>query len=445
MTAEGTQAISTEEAIARVVESAERMGVALDEGEAAEWIAAMAAEVTGGDVVLDVGTGVYGHRVTMLDFKPEDLAHFRKVAAIVGFEDRPGVSTALALSGSAAQSKIHEYPADADFFERVHIKAPSREDACAILADVIRDKALSTFRGKTHRLCEVTFGTWQEAGTVGSKPVKKGSPMRWEPAAVQAGSMELLLSDGGTREMTWQEASTDPGWCKLDWVIADEVRGRLANASNVLDPTWEDPEGKIIPLDGYLDPYFQEVYLEAESIPLFSRLVKELTGDAVDGYVDQLEDEVWKYTVKDPNYGKAARRMYNIFRLTGRYHEAAYLRELFDDQVTVMYQVAALVRTLDEATEEGSQFDPEMIVGQTDQLIMSAIKALEGEAESTIVGHLLRLRDSLADRGDQETREVDMEGIRAAAMLAVNDYFHERMTSMPGIKSYLDQIATRQS
>jgi hypothetical protein len=57
----------------------------------------------------------------------------------------------------------------------------------------------------------------------------------------------------------------------------------------------------------------------------------------------------------------------------------------------------------------------------------------------------LRLRDSLADRGDQETREVDMEGIRAAAMLAVNDYFHERMTSMPGIKSYLDQIATRQS
>ncbi len=110
MTGEGTQPITQDEAIARVVESAERMGVQLDEGEAAQWIAAMAAEVTGGDVVLDVGTGVYGHRVTMLDFKPEDLAHFRKVAAIVGLEDRPGVATALALSGSAAQSKIRPMP-----------------------------------------------------------------------------------------------------------------------------------------------------------------------------------------------------------------------------------------------------------------------------------------------------------------------------------------------
>ncbi len=444
MTAEGTPPISEDEAIARVVESAERMGVELDEGEAAEWIAAMAAEVTGGDVVLDVGSGVYGHRVTMLDFKPEDLRHFRKVAAIVGLEDRPGVATALALSGSAAQSKIHDFPADADFFERVHIKAPSRDEACSILADVIRDKALATFRGPTHRLCEVTFGTWHQAGSVGGKPVKKGTPIRWQPAAVQAGRVELQLEEGGTHEMTWREAATDPGWCKLDWVVADEVRGRLANASNVLDPTWEDPEGKIIPLDGYLDPYFQEVYLEAESIPLFSRLVKELTGDAVDGYVDQLEQEVWKYTVKDLNYGKAARRLYNIFRLTGRYHEAAYLRELFDDQVTAMYQVAALVRTLDEATDEGSQFDPEMVVGQTDQLIMSAIKALEGEAESTIVGHLLRLRDSLSDRGDHETRQQDIEGVRTAAMLAVNDYFRDRMTAMPGIKSYLDEIATRE-
>lgn len=269
----------------------------------------MAAEATGGDVVLDIGSGVYGHQVTMLDFKPEDLAHFRRVAAIVGFEDRPGVATALALPGSAAQSKIHDFPADADFFERVHIKAPSRDEACSMLADVIRDKALATFRGPTHRLCEVTFGTWHQAGTVGGKPVKKGAPVRWQPAALGAGLVELQLQDGGSHEMTWQEAAMDPGWCKLDWVVADEVRGRLANASNVLDPTWEDPEGKLIPLDGYLDPYFLEVYLEAESIPLFSRLVKELTGDAVEGYVDQLEREVWKYTAKDPDHGKAARRL----------------------------------------------------------------------------------------------------------------------------------------
>ena len=149
------------------------------------------------------------------------------------------------------------------------------------------------------------------------------------------------------------DASKDPGWCKLDWVIADATRGKLANASNMLDVTWEAPDGTITPLDGFLDPYFQEVYLEADSIPLFQRLVKELSADSVDDYVDQLEHEVYKYATKDPNYGKAARRMYNVFRMNGMYPEAAYLRELFDEPTTALYQVAALIRTLDDAAVVG--------------------------------------------------------------------------------------------
>ena len=39
------------------------------------------------------------------------------------------VETALALSGSAAQSKIQTYPGDCDFFERVNIIAPTRAEA----------------------------------------------------------------------------------------------------------------------------------------------------------------------------------------------------------------------------------------------------------------------------------------------------------------------------
>ena len=132
-----------DDAIAKVVESATRLGVELDEAEAAEWVAAMETEASGGELVVDVDTGVYGHRVTMLDFQPEDLARFREMALVVGFEDRPPqVMTALSISGSAAQSKINAYPADCDFFERVHIKADTREEACAILADLMREKAL---------------------------------------------------------------------------------------------------------------------------------------------------------------------------------------------------------------------------------------------------------------------------------------------------------------
>ena len=72
----GTEAAATE----RVVESATRLGVELDEHEAAEWVAAMETEASGGELVVDVDTGVYGHRVTMLDFQPEDLARFREMS-----------------------------------------------------------------------------------------------------------------------------------------------------------------------------------------------------------------------------------------------------------------------------------------------------------------------------------------------------------------------------
>ena len=106
-----TETSQPAEDLALIVESARRMGVELDEAEALRWLSAMAAD-SGGEIVLDAGSGTFGHRVSMLDFSPANLAHFRAVGRIVGFEDRPGVETALALSGSAAQSKIQTNPGD---------------------------------------------------------------------------------------------------------------------------------------------------------------------------------------------------------------------------------------------------------------------------------------------------------------------------------------------
>ena len=404
----------------------------------------METEASGGELVVDVDTGVYGHRVTMLDFQPEDLARFREMALVVGFEDRPPqVMTALSISGSAAQSKINAYPADCDFFERVHITADTREEACTILADLMREKAISTAVGPTHRLWEVKFGSHPVAATKGGAAVGAGSPMSWTLEEIKAGQMEVTLADGSLRVYTWEEASHEPGWCKLDWVIADKTRGKLANASNVLDPTWEAPDGTIVPLDGFLDPYYQEVYLDSDSIPLFSKLVKELSADSVDDYVDTLEHEVWKYTVKDPNYGKAARRMYNVFRMNGKYKEAAYIRELFDEPVTALYQVSALIRTLDDAASSGDTFDTDTMVSQVDGLIMSAIQALDGPAEAEMVGHLLRLRNSLQARETHEGRADEMAGIQGAALNAVNEYFERALRSVPEIEAYLEDVARR--
>jgi len=426
--------------LASVIESARRLGVELDEAEAAAWVAAIESEGTGGDIVVDVDTGVYGHRVSMLDFTPRDLARFRTIGAIVGMPDRlPTVRTALALSGSAAQSKIQSFPGDCDFFERVNIAAPTRAEACRILGEEMRAKALATRLGPTFRLWEVKLGTWPFDAEVRGAPVRAGSPISWSPDEVEAGRIDAVR-DGEAVTVTWEQAATEPGWCKLDWIVADPARRALANASNVLDVTWEAPDGTVASLDSGIDPYFQEIYLDSESLPLVRRLVSELSSDAVDDYVVQLRHEVWKYTVKDPNFGKVARRLYNIFRLTGRYAEAVYLRELFDEPTTALYQIAALVRTLDDADTPGSDFDPEMLLEQVDQLIIAAVAALDGPAEANMVRSLNAVRESLRTVGGSDRRSAVVGSVKDEALRAVNDYFERRLYDVPSIAAYLAQI-----
>ena len=423
-----------------VIASARRMGVEIDETEAAQWMAAIEAEATGGDVVVDVDSGVFGHRVTMLDFTSRDLDRYRRIGDIVGFPDRlPEVRTALALSGSAAQGKVQQYPGDCDYFERIHITAPTREGACTILAGIMREKALSTRVGPTFRLWEVKFGSYPVDAERDGKPVKAGGPISWTAEDVAAGQIGIVR-DGAPASLTWEQASADPGWCKLDWIVADPERRALANASNMLDVTWEAPDGSITALDGVIDPYFQEVYLDADSLPLFNRIVKELSADAVDDYVKQLEHEVVKYSGADPSWGKVARRMYNIFRLTGRYAEAAYLRELFDEPTTVLYQLAALIRTLDEADRPGADFDTDMILDQMDTLIMAAVESLQGRKEAEMVRGLLDVRDNLARHRGSEARSGEVGAIKTEALDAVNTYFHRRLFAIPGIKAYLDGL-----
>jgi len=293
--------------------------------------------------------------------------------------------------------------------------------------------------GPTYRLWEVKFGSYPEACERDGRSMAAGAPISWTAEEVAAGRVSIVR-DGEPAEITWTQASAEPGWCKLDWIVADPERRALANASNMLDVTWEAPDGSIVALDGFIDPYFQEIYLEADSLPVFTRIVHELAADSVDEYVDGLEHEVVKYTVKDPNFGKVARRLYNVFRLTGRYAEAAYLRELFDEPTTVLYQVAALVRTLDEADRPGAEFDPEILVTQADTLIMSAVAALDGPAEAEMVRSLMAVRENVIASGGAADRLADVGAVKDDALRAVNEYFERRLRAVPSISAYLDEL-----
>jgi len=445
VTEETTERAPTPDAIASVLAAARDLGVELNADEADAWIASMSSEASG-SLVVDVDSGIYGHRVTMADVDDAGVDRFRRMAVIVGFEDRPPeVMTALALAGSAAQGRVHRFPADCDFFERIHIRAETREAACATLATVMRDKAVATLAGPGYRLHEVKFGTWPIDVGVGGHPVKAGSPVSWTAADVERGEIGYTAPDGSPAVLSWTDASLQSGWCKLDWVVADPERGGLANASNSLDVTWETPDGTVTPLDGFLDPYFQEVYLESDSIPLFSRLVKQMGADSVADYVEVLGHEVRKYTVDESNHGKAARRLYNIFRLTGRYAEAAYIRELFDEPVGALYQLAALLRTLDDAADSPESFHADALVREVDTLIMSAIGALDGPSEAEMVGRLLKVRDAVATSAAEASYDTELEAARTDAMRAVDEFFKRALRAVPTIASYLDEVAAAAS
>ena len=424
----------------QIIDSAQRLGIEMDEEEAVQWLTAIAAiKASEPEIVIDERTGVFGHKVSMLDFTTKDLEYFREVGRLVEFKDEPGVvETALALSGSAAQSKIQSYPGDADYFERVNIKADTYEQACSILARLMRDKALSTEKGPSYQLIEVKFGSYPFDLARNGKEMKAGGPVSWTAGEIRLSQFEVTLPDGTISAITWDQVQDKPGWCKLDWVIADPLRGQLANASNMLDVTWEAPDGVITPLDGYLDPYFQEVYLEAESIPIFSKLSQHVSSDALDSYVTQLEKEVNKYLTKDINYGKAAKRMYNVFRLTGRYEEAAFLRELFDEPTTILYQVWSLIRTIDDCSNPESPVTADDMLAQNDRLIVSVVDVLEGEQETEIVRRLLRLRDALTHQKTNQELIPEAEAARAEVINVVNNFFYDKLTGVPTIRDYME-------
>ena len=426
--------------IEKVVEAAKRLNVELNIEEANEWLKSIEGTEGAWDQIrFDERTGVFGQNITMLDFDPERLGYFRHIGKLVEFIDVPGkVETALALSGSSAQSKFQKFPGDCDYFERVNIIADSKEAACQILAEIMREKALSTVKGPSYQLIEVKLGSYPNDFVKGKVTFSAGSPISWSPDEIEDGEKVGFSPEGKEMIITWEEAAQNPGWCKLDWVVADPIEGTLANASNMLDVTWEAPGGIITPLDGYLDPYFQEVYLQAESVPIFSKLSQHVSADALDEYVKALEGEVKKYVTKNINYGKAAKRMYNIFRLTGRYQEAVFLRELFDEPASMLYQVWSLIRTVDDAIHAKSSFKEEQLIKQAENLMFEVIRVMEDAREAEIVSKILRFRDAIIRQEDYSKLSSEAEAARDEVINVVNNFFHEKLTAIPEIKTYIE-------
>lgn len=424
-----------------IAAAAKQDGVEMNAPEAAQWILAMSQPERANAVVHDAESGVFGHRIALLDFDADDLDYFRRLAQHVRTVAHPHVESAIAISGSAAQGQVQLFPGDCDFFERIHIHAPDLETAKKILRNVLRATALRALSEPDIVLIEANLGVYTQTVRERGQARASGDPITWTPQDVWNGFIVVQDANGNDVKINWDDAEAGKGWTYLGWIVADRARGRIALASNMLDVSWQAPDGNITALDGSIDPFFQEVYLFANEQPIFTKLVRVVTSDALDAYKSMMRAQVAHYTHEEPNYGKACKRLYNLFRLTDQLDSAAYVRELFDEPTACLYQVPGLLEAADIALRDPrAEIDRATILKQIDAVTEYVKNATEGHDEAQILAELARLKNDVLREPPGSDWDEILQEVRKRCGEIVNEFFRARLMSYQEIREFVESL-----
>lgn len=428
--------------VKEIADLARKEGVEFKAVEAKNWILAMATAEGGTAVGHDEQAGVFGHRVSLLDFDTRELEYFRRLAVKTRMGKHPQVESAIAIAGSAAQGKVQLFPGDNDFYERVNIHAGTEEEARHILGEIVRETALRSFKEADIVLVDVDLGVYPCDVVYEGKVRRAGSHLQWTPAEVLKGFQTVQDPQGNTVTLKWEDINAGAGFVYLGWIIADRQEGRIGLASNVVDATWEKPDGTIEALDGSIDAVFQEIYLDASEMPVFTKVTSRVAPDALGTYINLMRGQVMHYAHEEVNYGKVAKRLYNLFRLTDQLEAAAYVRELFDEPQARLYQVPGLLEAADAARDPSSGIERATVLHQLDHVIRAVIEIGVGKAEADLVMQLVYLRDDIKDNADSPDAKWHelLDGVTEQCLTLINDYFRARLFALPEIATYLNSL-----
>jgi len=425
-----------------IAAAARRLGVEFDAQAARSWMLAVSSADRGRGWAQEAASGIFGSQIALADFNQADLDYFRHLAQRVRLVRHPNVESAIAIAGSSAQGKIQLFPGDADFFERVNLKAPDLAAARALLRDLLRLTALRALAEADIVLIEANFGVYPWPATHGGAAHAAGDSILWHPDEVLAGEIEVSDEHGAARLLRWDEVEAGLGWSYVGWIVADPDAGRIALASNMLDATWEAPSGEIIPLDGSLDAFFQEIYLEPEALPVFTKIARHLDPAGAQAYAAAMRGQVNYYVHVDPSYCKATKRLYNLFRLTDELEAAAYLRELFDEPGALLYQVDGLLEAAHHAQDPATRLDRAVVLRQLELVRQAVAAALDGPEEQALLDALVRLADTVPTQPAADPAwTASLRQCQAQCRTLVNDYFRARLFGLPRIAAFLDGLA----
>ena len=95
---------------------------------------------------------------------------------------------------------------------------------------------------------------------------------------------------------------------------------------------------------------------------------------------------------------------------------------------------------MEDASTPGSTIDTDALLTQADQLILAAVKSLEGEEEVKIVESLLHLRDHISKHDPTQLQLEDLQYVQTVVINHVNRFFYERLAAIPSILSYMQEM-----
>lgn len=375
-------------------------------------------------LAVNVELGI-GARAALLELtKTEALTLARHVAAITQPRSAavPGVWVAVAVSGSSAQSRINTFPGDLDLFGRLIISRPSRGEAMAALAELVRDMALrantESGRGEfSYDLVDTHFGT-----------DGRNRPYAWSKAEVKAG---YKTTPEGT--IRWTDPNLRHVFVKTNWIFVSHSDGRVLDVDVMLDPIWMRPGGELESLDGELDYFFQEVYLEARQRDLLRlQEIQSATPDAVERqYIDTMRREVRKYS-KKKNFGKVARRLYNLTRVECRMVDAAYLGELFDEPEMRLYLVGSRLRAIKKLVKYTAL--PAQHAVDVLRRLKREVEGITGlnSVDRALLIELLGAAET-ALAGGSKAWKADLKRAQELAFVLVSDWAEPKVRAVPGL------------
>jgi hypothetical protein len=155
-----------------------------------------------------------------------------------------------------------------------------------------------------------------------------------------------------------------------------------------------------------------------------------------------MHSEAYHYTHVEPNFAKAAKRLYNLFRVSDELEAAVFVGQLFDEPAAGMYQVPGLLEAADAALDPTAGIDRDLVLHQLDVVAETIAAVTEGAEEAELLAEVRALRAEATAAGrDSQAWAPVLADVRARSAAMVNDFFRAKLLADDRLRGLIEGLA----